>query len=281
MNKIDFLQILHQELAENNVSDRADILYDYEEHFRIGEENGKTETELIAELGDPENIAKQYYTPIEIQEKTASASTFLKKDTLPDKTIDATHNTRTAIAIDTDTDNANANANANAICVNVTSTSASTSASAFPSISTSVANTATVTAASPITIRAKESNPNHNVKQQPIIAPFIVASALLLFNLIFVAGPYVGLLGTLIGLFAAAFAVTISGLAMALAFLFAPFFPEFINVMDSFSTVTMLSIGVGTTALGLLFIIGVCYLSKYFYLLTKKYIKWNIKVIKG
>jgi uncharacterized membrane protein len=259
MNKIDFLQILHQELAENNVSDRADILYDYEEHFRIGEEKGKTETELIAELGDPVSIAKQYYTPIEMQEKAALTSAFLRKDSLSDTTTDAIYNTSTVTA--TATDKAKA-----------------------PSANVALASTAknaTFTNTCPIIINAKEPNPNQEAKQQPIIAPFIVASALLLFNLIFIAGPYVGLIGTIIGLFAAAFALTLGGLAMTFGFLFAPFFPEYINIMDSFSTVTMLSFGVGTTALGLLSIIGMCYLVKYFWLATKKYIKWNIKVIKG
>lgn len=62
MNKAEFLKTLEVALIDFRDEEKKDILYDYEEHFRIGEENGKSESELIRELGNPEDIAEQYRT---------------------------------------------------------------------------------------------------------------------------------------------------------------------------------------------------------------------------
>ena len=60
MNKNEFFYTLDKSLSNFSKEERSEIIYDYEEHFRIGEENGKTENELILELGEPKAIAKQY-----------------------------------------------------------------------------------------------------------------------------------------------------------------------------------------------------------------------------
>jgi uncharacterized membrane protein len=62
MNKEEFFKTLDAAFTDFTWAEKKEIMYDYEEHFRIGLENGKTEEELIAELGEPENIANQYKT---------------------------------------------------------------------------------------------------------------------------------------------------------------------------------------------------------------------------
>lgn len=62
MNKMEFMRQLKSELSDFRKEERDEILYDYEEHFRIGEESGKSEEELIRELGNPRDIADQYRT---------------------------------------------------------------------------------------------------------------------------------------------------------------------------------------------------------------------------
>ncbi|WMJ79847.1 DUF1700 domain-containing protein [Clostridium sp. MB40-C1] len=59
MNKQQYLDILSKNL---NVSkeEKEEIIYDYEEHFRVGMENGKSDEEIIKELGEPKAMAKQY-----------------------------------------------------------------------------------------------------------------------------------------------------------------------------------------------------------------------------
>ncbi len=57
MNKKEFMQKLKQLLPDE---DKRDILLDYEEHFLSGLSDGKTEEEIVAELGSPEEVAKEY-----------------------------------------------------------------------------------------------------------------------------------------------------------------------------------------------------------------------------
>lgn len=60
MNKQEFMCVIKKSLNGISEAERTDILYDYEEHFMIGCKNGKTEEQICIELGDPEEIAKNY-----------------------------------------------------------------------------------------------------------------------------------------------------------------------------------------------------------------------------
>lgn len=60
MTKYEFLGILSEGLKSLSQTERKEILYDYEEHFRIGEANNKSDEEIITELGDPHMILSQY-----------------------------------------------------------------------------------------------------------------------------------------------------------------------------------------------------------------------------
>jgi len=103
-----------------------------------------------------------------------------------------------------------------------------------------------------------------------------------LFNLIFIVGPYAGLLGVLIGLWAAAGSIAISGVAAILAAIFEPavrlFIPyiyhgEFWMHLVSFFGGTFL------TSLGLLACIGMAKVTREFFRLTLRYIRFNKKII--
>lgn len=60
MNKEEFLREIEKALDKISEKERAEILYDYEEHFMIGKENGKSEEEICLELGSPKEIANNY-----------------------------------------------------------------------------------------------------------------------------------------------------------------------------------------------------------------------------
>lgn len=60
MKKEEFMREFKKALDKMSEAERADILYDYEEHFMIGKENGKTEEEICLELGSPKEIANNY-----------------------------------------------------------------------------------------------------------------------------------------------------------------------------------------------------------------------------
>jgi uncharacterized membrane protein len=98
------------------------------------------------------------------------------------------------------------------------------------------------------------------------------------FNLVFVVGIFFALLAVVIALFAVGFAITISGLAMmVLAFL--PSIEFF--YIPAFNHVSIFFGGIAIASLGGLFTIGTYYIGKGFYILTIKYVKLNIRIIRG
>ena len=59
MNKTEYINKM-RDLMENVDQDIVEeILQDYEEHFSMGVKEGRTEEEIAAELGDPEEMAKE------------------------------------------------------------------------------------------------------------------------------------------------------------------------------------------------------------------------------
>lgn len=60
MNKREFLDELAQELSSLSVTERNEILNDYDEHFKIGVESGKSEEEIAENLGSPKELAESY-----------------------------------------------------------------------------------------------------------------------------------------------------------------------------------------------------------------------------
>lgn len=193
MTKQEFIDILTRSLGSLPLGDRDEILFDYEEHFRIGLAEGKAEEEIANSLGDPRTIARQFNADYHVKQAEADAT---------------------------------------------------------------VSNT---------------------------FKAVMATLGLGFFNLIFVLGPFLGLLGALFGLFIAAGAIIISGIALFAATIFGPFIP--IAVDSTFimmaSPAAAFFVSVGLVSLGLLFMIGNVYLVKYFFIGTVRYLKFNMKIIKG
>jgi uncharacterized membrane protein len=59
LNKDQFLKQLNSSLNRLSSEERQDILKDYEEHFSIGLEAGKTEEQIANSLGSPNQIVKE------------------------------------------------------------------------------------------------------------------------------------------------------------------------------------------------------------------------------
>ncbi|MGF7058528.1 HAAS signaling domain-containing protein [Brassicibacter mesophilus] len=187
MNRDKFLEILSKELSDIHEDDKMDILFDYNEHFSIGIQAGRTEEEIAESLGEPRTIAKQIEADYKINKAENTAST-------------------------------------------------------------------------------------GNVFR----AVFAVIS-LGLFNLIFVLGPFLGIVGVLLGLFVSAIALVFSGIALFIATLISPILPEFVSIPPNPIISIILSIGI--IALGMLFTIGVTYLTKWFYKITVKYLRMNMNIV--
>ncbi|KGL39128.1 hypothetical protein BMT55_01140 [Listeria newyorkensis] len=58
MDKTQFLDELALKLAGLDSEERQEILADYMEHFAAGETSGKTEQEIVFDLGSPDEIAR-------------------------------------------------------------------------------------------------------------------------------------------------------------------------------------------------------------------------------
>ncbi|TCT14063.1 putative membrane protein [Natranaerovirga pectinivora] len=105
-----------------------------------------------------------------------------------------------------------------------------------------------------------------------IIGAIMAALGLGFFNLLIGIWPFMIMLILIISLFAAAISITGMGLVS--------FFTSLFNFNDFFQSTGFVFYSIFTTSLGLLSLIGVYSLSKWFYDLALGYLRWNIKVIK-
>lgn len=190
--KQEFMDALRHYLSDFGNDEREEILYDYEEHFRIGIESGKTEDELIKELGSPKDIAAQYRNSDDNVQESSDVS------------------------------------------------------------------------------------PRQGTGGS--IAMFIV---LLIFNLFIGIWFFITVGLTLLGLCLAAITIPLAGIVTSICTILRPALPGLVSIPNGIPSISVFFVGIGTTALGILFCIGMFYLVKCFMAVTVKYVKWNIKTIKG
>lgn len=111
-----------------------------------------------------------------------------------------------------------------------------------------------------------------------ILRAIFAALSLGFFNLVFMLPVFGGLIGVLAGLWACAIGLTFSGIGVFLGTLLQPVFPQLMSI-PSINEGILIFASFGLTAMGLLFVIGDIYVTKFFYIITMKYIKANIKII--
>ncbi|MBO8157332.1 MAG: DUF1700 domain-containing protein [Bacillaceae bacterium] len=73
-NKEEYLKELERLLYRLPKEERDDILYDYQEHFTIGLQQGLTEAEIIQKLGHPKAIARELLASYHIQKAKSDVS---------------------------------------------------------------------------------------------------------------------------------------------------------------------------------------------------------------
>lgn len=80
MNKKDFMYKLSLYLGGIPGEDRQDVISDFEEHFKEGLAEGRTEEEIADSLGDPKSLANQFKASILVSEaeKTTSAVNIIR-----------------------------------------------------------------------------------------------------------------------------------------------------------------------------------------------------------
>lgn len=118
-----------------------------------------------------------------------------------------------------------------------------------------------------------------------LFSAVMAGTALGFFNLVFILGPFIGFVGVLIGLYAAAAGIGIAGIATALSPLLVVAFPSLLAnpgnaiLASSTGSVFLVSCGIGLTCMAGLFMMGNVWLTQVFYKLTVRYLKWNADVI--
>lgn len=141
---------------------------------------------------------------------------------------------------------------------------------------------------------AKQIKADHMVKiaeNKPsvggIIEAILAAMGLGLFNLIFVTVPVLIVAAIILTLFVAGFAMILAGIYWVLSpllHLIIPqiALPQLVSSSESFWNILMiLAGGIGLTAGGIILVVAMAYITKWFYELMIKYLKLNLKIIKG
>lgn len=126
------------------------------------------------------------------------------------------------------------------------------------------------------TLLAADGEPGRGGK---VMRALYASLSLGFFNIIFILGPFAALFAVLASLWATALALALSGAAVVLAVLLQPLFPRLI-LLGGLNTWLLLFAAVATGALGLLALIGMWQLSRWFFTATAKYIRFNLRVIK-
>lgn len=122
----------------------------------------------------------------------------------------------------------------------------------------------------------KQADENHTAGN--IVRAIFAALSLGFFNLIFIIPIFAGLIGVLIGLYAASVGIGISGVGLFFATLLQPTFTGWVCIPDINEGILIFT-SFGLAGLGTLLTIVNVYITKFFYVITMKYIKANIRII--
>ncbi len=122
-----------------------------------------------------------------------------------------------------------------------------------------------------------------NVSTNNIVRAILASLGLGLLNLILVLGPFLGIVGIIAGIFATSIGLVVAGLTLFAYAVFGPFGGVWLSIPGVLAVEPLITapLGVGIFSLGLLiFIFGVT-IGKWIYHLTIRYLRFNLKMIKG
>ncbi|MCX7773842.1 MAG: DUF1700 domain-containing protein [Clostridia bacterium] len=192
MNRKQFLMTLHEQLEGLPGDIKADAMTKYDDLFKLGASQGKTEEEVSFSLGDPVILARQ------------------------------------------------------------------------------------------IRQQATYAAPASPIRRTNVFRSFFMFFVMFFFNMIFFVGPFFACLGVLIGMWGAAFGMSIGGVGVLGAAFYTIISPALYHTLvTGFSFTTIMSGAVLMSTAGILLGMGCWYTSKWFYKLVVSYTRWNFRVIIG
>jgi uncharacterized membrane protein len=190
MTREKFLADLKRALGGMTDQERREVMYDYEEHFRMGMADGKSEEEIAKSLGSPRLLGKSYAIDALLEEPKGGGG---------------------------------------------------------------------VTAAS-------------------VLRALFASISLTFFNIIFVLGPFLGLVGGMIGLWAGAVSIPLAGLGVVFSPFAAAIVPQYFS-LAGVNPAALFFAGLGVTGLGVLAVLGMWKLSRLFVLMTAAYVRFNARIV--
>ena len=115
-------------------------------------------------------------------------------------------------------------------------------------------------------------------KVTSVLRAIFASLSLGFFNIIIVLGPFVALLGVLVGLWAGAIAMALSGAGAFVMTLASPLLPHIVHV-TGIAIPFVLFCSIGVAALGVLWAIGMWFLTRWFVFAVAKYAQFNARII--
>jgi uncharacterized membrane protein len=190
MTKEKFLSDLKGALGRMSDEERREVVYDYEEHFRMGLAAGKTEDQISQSLGNPRLIGRSYAMESLLEEPKGGG----------------------------------------------------------------------------------------DVKAASVLRAVFASISLTFFNVIFILGPFLGLVGVLVGLWATAVALAASGVGVVLFPIGALVAPGLFS-MAGMNLAFVVFAGIGVAGLGLLASIGMWKVTQLFVRGTAAYLRFNARIV--
>lgn len=190
MNREKFLSELKAALGRMSEEERREVIYDYEEHFRMGTADGKTEEQIAQSLGNPRVIGRSYAIDALLEEPKGGGA----------------------------------------------------------------------------------------VAATSVLRAVFASISLTFFNVIFILGPFLGLVGVLIGLWATAAALAVSGVGVILSPVAALVVPRWVTLYGM-GPLFYVFAGIGVAGLGMLSGIGMWKLTQLFVRGTAAYLRFNARIV--
>ncbi|MEA4890265.1 MAG: DUF1700 domain-containing protein [Clostridiaceae bacterium] len=244
MNKDQFMQILQNKLRCLGPAAVAEILADFEDHFTNGLSRGKTEIEIAAELGNPDDIAQQYIDESPVgsgNPATAKAKSSAPLDFSSREQIWRRQDGQPAAP------------------------------AAAPTAAAPTATAPTHSAASSAsTNQSAASNKPFQAAEQTTVSGGALAAVILL-NLFFGIPLWISIFSILFGFWVAAGSI---GVAACVLFAVA-------ILKAGMTSLILLLFALSLTALSILAVIFMVYLTKWLIMGLGAYIRWNRRLVRG
>jgi len=124
----------------------------------------------------------------------------------------------------------------------------------------------------------EEPSAGGGVTAGSVLRAVFASLSLTFFNLVVVIGPFFGLVGVMIGLWAAAVSLPLAGIAGIVALVASAVVPHLFS-LSGMNPGFLVFAGIGVSALGVLAVIGMLLLTKMFIHGVAEYVKMNVRIV--